>query len=139
MRKLIGRDQTIYCPTPCFDLLVLLATSGHARPVGRDVPGHHYRRSCRPRLRCRRRIVMIWEIVAAGSASGSGGGGAWFRVVEAARWSRAIWRQGLLVGSVVFGHCPSCREKAPVVSLMVLGDVDVDGMGMVWDGLRGKT
>jgi hypothetical protein len=55
---------------------------------------------------------MIWEIVADGSASGSGAGGAWFPVVGAARWSRAISRPGLLVGSVVFAHCPSCREKS---------------------------
>lgn len=64
---------------------------------------------------------MIWEIVAAGSASGSGGGGAWIRVVEAARLSRAIWRQGLLVGSVGFGQCPSCKEKAPVSQTVWFG------------------
>lgn len=56
-----------------------------------------------------------------GSAFGSGVGGAWSRVAGVVRWSRVIWRRGPLVGSVVFGHCPSCfaEKKERVVSQVV--------------------
>lgn len=108
------------------------STSRHARLVVESPsPVHHCRRSCRLRLHCRRGILMMTRrgmrvADGFGSASGSGVGGAWSRVAGVVRWSRVIWHRGPLVGSVVFGHCPSCfgetKERMVSQGVWRLGD-----------------